>query len=112
MAEKVEQAIHQLEQAVALQGQELRRNSVTLARLVDLVSGNGDGRSLIIRIVTLEQTNEQQRQQIAELITRTTHMSRQQHAWRNQAIGISLTISILIATISLIATLLAITGAP
>lgn len=93
--DKLEEAIHRLESAVALQGQQLQQNSKQLARLTELVAGNGEGRSLAVRVIGAEQKAEVHRQQITELITRVTFLSEQQRAWRNQAIGISAAVSLL-----------------
>ena len=46
-------------------------------------------------VIGLEQKNEVQRQQITELISRAAVLAQQQRAWRNQAIGISVTVSLL-----------------
>ena len=95
MTHDLENAIHRLEKAVAIQGQQLELNSKQLARLYEIVAGNGDDRSLAVRVIGIEQKLEVQRQQITELISRAAVLSQQQRAWRNQAIGISVTVSLL-----------------
>lgn len=96
MASDLETALNRLEQKVALNGQALANNTRTLDRLYELVSGNGDGRSLASRLIALEQKQELQRQQNVNLITDIGKLKTQQLAWRNQAIGISATISFII----------------
>ena len=106
MASDLENAIHRIEKTTALLAQQTDSNTNQLARLLNIVTGNGDGRSHVLRLVALEQQSEIQRQQIAELLTRTAAIKSQQSAWRNQAIGISAIISLLIAGAALTITIL------
>jgi hypothetical protein len=94
--EEIERVLHRLENAVALQGQQLQQNTLQTSRLYELVAGNGDGRGLVSRIISLEQKQERQRQTNANLLSELGKLKIQQHAWRNQAIGISATISFII----------------
>jgi inorganic triphosphatase YgiF len=95
MASDLEIALNRLEQKVALNGQALTNNTRTLERLYELVAGNGDGRSLAVRTIAVEQKLEAQRAQIATLNTRMARLSEQQAAWKNRAIGISATVSLI-----------------
>lgn len=93
--ERIEEAIHRLEKAVAIQGQQLDLNTKQLARLAEIVAGNGSDKSLAVRVIGLEQRNEVQRQQITDLISQQAVLKAQQRAWRNQAVGISTAVSLL-----------------
>lgn len=77
-----------------MQGQQLQQNTNQLSRLYELVAGNGDGRSQAVRLITAEQKIESQRILIVDLTTKVARLTHQQAAWRNQAIGISATVSL------------------